>query len=253
MKGNGMDAQAGWIPMCGVVSLCAIAGCQLNPPVEPALVPNRWLGPARIAVAPALNLSGSTDFDPAGVADLMASELSFADGISVVPVSRVLGELAKDGADRVRSPEHALSLCERLGADVILVFAVTVYDAFDPPRVGISAQLHGRIPLRGGGRVDPMTLSRQGNLVASPGQASARGLLAETERVFDASHDFVIENIRRFAAIRSADNSPYGWRRYVVSQRDFVRYCCHATIRSLLYGQYGAVLRERHGKRVGMP
>jgi hypothetical protein len=52
--------------------------------------------------------------------------------------------------------------------------------------------------------------------------------------VFDASHEYVVAGIRQFAAERNADESPYGWRRYVVSQQEFVRYCCHATIRELL-------------------
>jgi len=248
-----MDARPGWIPMVVVVGMGIASGCRTANPVAPAMIPNRWLGPARIAVAPALNLSGSTDFDSAGVADLMASELSYADGISVVPVSRVLGELGRDGADRVRSPEQALALCDRLGADAILVFAVTAYDAFDPPRVGISAQLHGRQPLRRSGRIDPVSLSRRATLPDAAAEETTRGLLAETERVFDASHAFVVEDVRHYAAIRSADDSPYGWRRYVVSQRDYLRYCCYATIRSLLYGQHEDVLRERHGERVGMP
>ena len=92
-----------------------------------------------IAVAPALNLSGAADFDPSRFADLMASELSYADGISVIPVSRVLGVLAAQELEKVESQAHAHELVRLLGADAILVFAVTEYDPYDPPSIAISA------------------------------------------------------------------------------------------------------------------
>ncbi len=47
----------------------------------------------------------------------------------------------------------------------------------------------------------------------------------------------VVAEIRAFAGGRDADDSPYGWRRYVVSQQEFIRFCCHATIHSLLTGE----------------
>ena len=115
-----------------------LGGCSPPKRVEPALVVKPELGPMTIAVAPALNLSGTTDFDPERFADLMASELSYFEGISVVPVSRVLSVLAAQGAEGVESPTHALELVRLLGADAILVFAVTEYGPYDPPSIGIS-------------------------------------------------------------------------------------------------------------------
>ena len=44
----------------------------------------------------------------------------------------------------------------------------------------------------------------------------------------------VVADIKEFAKHRSGDESPYGWRKYVVSQQDFMCYCCYATIRALL-------------------
>jgi len=64
--------------------------------------------------------------------------------------------------------------------------------------------------------------------------------------VFDASHGNVVDEIKTFAARRDADASPYGWRRYVVSQQDFVRFCCHATIRALFDSPLES---ERIGRR----
>jgi hypothetical protein len=200
-----------------------------------------------IAVAPALNLSGSTDFDADRFADLMASELSYAEGISVIPVSRVLGVLAAEGRSRVDSPSQAMELVGRLGADGILIVAVTEYDPYDPPTIGISAQLYGAPPRGHGGVLDPVALSRRARLASGEASRPERRLLAQAQRVFDASHGSVVKEIRAFAALRDADKSPYGWRKYVVSQQHYIRYCCHATLEALLNGQRESVLCDDEG------
>ncbi|UCC29347.1 MAG: hypothetical protein JSU86_14240 [Phycisphaerales bacterium] len=239
----------GWGTVKLLAGTAILGGCSSAKLVEPVTVANSTFGPITIAVAPALNLSGSTDFDPDRFADLMASELSYAEGVSVIPVSRVLGVLAAQGRGEVESASHALEVAALLGADAILVFAVAEYDPYDPPSIGISAQLYGARPRSRDGALDPVALSRQASLAASEAPASPQRLLAQAQRVFDASHESVAAGIREFAAARGAEDSPYGWRKYVVSQQHFIRYCCHATIRALLNAQGESVLvggtRER--------
>lgn len=208
-----------------------------------ATIPNRLMSPITIAVAPAINQSGSTDFDPNRIADRMASELGYASGTTVIPVSRVLGAMMARGEDRLEAPDQALEVSRAVGADAILVFSVTEYEPYDPPRIGISAQLYGTGIGPHVGGVDPVALSKSGRL---PGSSSVmrrgrRRVLAEVQRVFDASHASVVADIKRYAALRDADESPFGWRRYVVSQQGFVQYCCYATIQELLDGQHGAL------------
>lgn len=217
-------------------------GCRSHQTAVSVSIENPTLSPMTIAVAPALNLSGSKDFDPNRFADIMASELSYAEGISVVPVSRVLGVLGERGLTQVDSRDLALELVDRLGADAILVFAVTGYDPYDPPKIGISAQLFGTRPGVGGGRVDPVALSRQAGLVADRGGAPMDGLLAQHQQVYDAAHQSVVGDIRAFAARRNGEGNPYGWRKYVVSQQHFIEFCCHTTIAALLNGGQGSVL-----------
>jgi hypothetical protein len=162
----------------------------------------------------------------------MASELSYTEGISVIPVSRVLGALAAQGAEGVESPSQAFELTKLLGADAVLVFAVIEYDPYDPPTIGISAQLYGSVP-RERGSVDPVALSRRTSAAVNE-TSKAHRLLAQTQRVFNAAHDDTVHDIRKFAAERDSGASPYGWRQYVVNQQGYIRYCCHATIRGLL-------------------
>ena len=250
---NGLTRRGWTIARVLLAGTVWIGGCHRGSRIEPVSIANSRLGPMTIAVAPALNLSGSMDFDPDRFADLMASELSYADGIAVIPVSRVLGVLAVQGLDRVESPGHAWELAKLLGADAILVFAVTEYDPYDPPSIGISAQLYGARPRAGSGALDPVALSRQAGLASARQPGRPDRLLAQVHRVFDASHDSVVADVRRFARRRRADESPYGWRQYVVSQRYYIRYCCHAMIRTLLTGENDPVLAENGALKVRMP
>lgn len=229
------SACMGWIPLVFSAGVSVIAGCAAEKKVDPVLIPNRNLGSMAIAVAPALNLSGSSSFDGARFADLMASELGQADGVTVIPVSRVLAVLAAQGAQTVESKAHALEVVSLLGADAILVFSVTEYDPYMPPSIAISAQLYGTRSIRGG-VLDPVALSKSASFVSAPASASHDRLLAEAQRVFDASHNAVVDEIRTFARSRRGGRSPYGWRRYVVSQQEFIRFCCYAIIRELLAG-----------------
>ena len=155
----------------------------------------------------------------------------------------MLAVLLSEGLEQVASPTHALEIARTVGANAILVFSVTDYDPYDPPRIGISAQLYGAGTGSGVGSLDPVALSRAGRMSASPPRRAGRHrrVIAETQYVFDASHGSIIAGIKRYAALRGADESPFGWRRYVVSQQGFIQYCCHATIQKLLDGQHEAV------------
>jgi len=187
--------------------------------------------PMTLAVSPALNHSGSQDFDPLRVADLMASELAQLPGVRVIPLNRVLAQLESEGRTRIESAGQALQVTDRVGADAMLVFAVTEYDPYLPPVVGISAQLYGT-GLGGYQGIDPITASRQARPVHSAVHpAKPHG---EYQRVFLGSDERVHDEIRDFARQRDADHSPYGWKRYLASQEEYLRFCCHVTARELI-------------------
>jgi len=183
-----------------------------------------------IAVAPALNFSGSAQFDPVQVADLMASELSELPQVGVIGVSRVLAVLAEQGVERIQSPEHALQVCERLGADAIVVFAITEYDAYTPI-VGLAAQLYGPRPQ--GPKLDPVATSRMARPFPVVGRREALRPWAQTQRTFHAEHEDVRRELRRYAEPRTAGRSPYGWKKYLASQTWYLRFCCHVVVRDL--------------------
>ncbi|NOS99239.1 MAG: hypothetical protein HOP29_01275 [Phycisphaerales bacterium] len=234
-NGSGGGSVRGLCLLGAALAMWVCGACREHP-VEPLRIANPTLGPLTVAVAPAMNVSGSADLDVDRVGDLMAGELSFAAGIDVIPVSRVLAVLTDQGRRHIESPTHALEVASILGADALLVFAVTEYDPYDPPVVGITAQLYGNTRHPRLAAFDPVRESRFGvpsQLVAEGGSGASQPI-AQASRVYDASEAWVAEEIKRFAATRSADRSPLEWRKFVASQQHYLRFCCHATIRSMI-------------------
>ena len=97
-------------------------------------------------------------------------------------------------------------------------------------------QWYAAPPREARGEFDPVSASRQASEIGSA--SSAAGVpatpLVQIQRVFDAAHEEVLAEVRSFGAHRSGHDSPYDWRIYVKSQELFVRYCCWASIRSML-------------------
>ena len=82
--------------------------------------------------------------------------------------------------------------------------------------------------------IDPVLASRSASPLALPAAAPPDAPLAQVQRVYNAAHEPTVAAIREFARVRGADKSPFGWRKYVVSQQQYLRFCCHATISELV-------------------
>lgn len=183
-----------------------------------------------MAIAPALNFSGAAELDPVRVADLFASELASADpNLTILPVSRTVAALARENRRQIESPAHAVRIARRLGVDAVVVLGVTEYRAYPPMIVGLVAQVYGRSP---SDFAEPDRFQDGPSLRAVGGQPdlpTAKGPNAQIQQVYNASHDDVTDLVKKYADRRDADKSPYGWRRYMVSQELFLRFCCWAS------------------------
>lgn len=211
------------------VACLSIVGCSHSrKPIGgwAAITPN-----TAIAVAPALNFSGSADFDPVRIADILASELSQVPGVAVIGVNRVLAVLAEQGVDRIQSPEHALAVSERLGADAIIVLAVTEYDAYTPI-VGIAAQMYGR-PIETS-QVDPVAASRMARPFPVVDDRGSHRPWSQSQRTFDSRQDVVRDALEDYAESRNGGGGPFGWKKYLASQEWYLRFCCNTVCRDLL-------------------
>jgi len=217
--------------------------------VKTTEIPGPYDRPTLIAVAPALNFSGSSDFDPVQVADLFTSELTMVEGIGVVGVNRVMAVLSRQGLKEVGSPGHALEICETAGCDGIVVIAITEYDPYTPV-VGMAAQLY--MNRLGGmwGRLDPVAVSRRATpFPVEESQDSPHRPRAQVQCVFNTAHNATAERVRLYAEDRGAEQSALGWRKYLESQRLFLRYCCWEVVGEMMGQEYhrmmaGATDRE---------
>jgi hypothetical protein len=206
--------------MLSVVGL-SLWGCQSTgrPSAGPTLH-----APARTFVLPpVINLSGSQDFDALKVTDLFASELLSFPGVTVIPVNLTLAALARNGKSRVETPAEAVALANEFGADATLVVAITEYDPYDPPVIGLIMQWY---PATGGG--GPIT---QVEVAADATPIAPR---YQVQRVFNAADKDVVRDLRHFAKQRDHDTSPYGWKRYKQTQELYLRYCGTALFRTII-------------------
>ncbi len=206
-----------------------------------------------VAIAPFLNQSGSSDVDPLAVSDLFFSELQMVRGFQVLPVNRSLQAMAALNLSAMTGPGDVLQLAEFLGADLIFVGAVTAYNPYDPPELGLAVQLYAR-PGQGldddpSARLDVLALERSGRpFPVDPSASDPQRPRAQVNEVYNAGHRITQKQVREFADIREGGSSPLGWRLYTKSIQHFVRFCCHRAIRQVLDAEQGRVwMAKRNG------
>lgn len=237
--GGANSPSRGWFGWCGsltlglAVALPALPGCSwLRPGSDLQPISSE---PLVVVVAPVLNLSNSTDWDPIRLTDTVASELASFEGIAVVPVNRVLAMLASEGKRIVETPADALALATALGADATVVTAITEYEPYDPPRVGILMQWYEHPRRQRLGSFDPVVASRSaGELSLVSDERGGAAPTVQVQHVVDASRAAVLEDLERYGTSRMGTGSAYGWQRHMKNQELFLRYASHATIASML-------------------
>jgi hypothetical protein len=185
-----------------------------------------------VAVAPVLNFSGEFTLDPVKAADLLASELSDVEGLVVLPVNRVMAVLAMQNKQQIESPLHALAVAEAVGADAILVPAVTEYDPYTPV-VGLILQMY-TVPRRPSAPLDARALSRQSAPLAIGEMTDPLQPTSQTQVVFNGTHEDVVKSVRHYAKSRDEEANPLGWRQYLKVQSLYLRFCWHDAIERLM-------------------
>jgi hypothetical protein len=189
------------------------------------------------AVAPALNLSGYRDVDPLLQADLVYGQLQQVNGITVIPVNRVVEVYATLKIDQVQSPEQAIVVCDLLGCDALVVPTVTAYDPYVPPKFGASLQLLGKpTDYARPASVDPRDLARQATPTKSESLAAANaanakpGAAVQAVGMFDAANGSVREALFTYATGRNDPVGPMGPREYLVSMDRYCGFVYHELI-----------------------
>lgn len=198
-----------------------LAGCSSRAEKgEPAPAPDV----KTVALLPFLDRSGA-GVDVGALADLFASELVRAGGFRVVRHRDV----------EVRTGEDALRAAWRAKADAVVVAAVTDFDPYTPPRVGLSIQVfRAAVRSLSDAEVDRLIQSaswRQGPLSVSRSDAPHWG--GSFERVYDGGDLQTRARVAAYAAGRAADGGFEPVREVLAVNSRFLQFVSHEVIREL--------------------
>jgi hypothetical protein len=217
-----------------VVAAAVLCGCsgqeKLKPPTplgSPYDRPQLW------AIAPFANESGVSIVMSDRVADQFAEQVENIDGVSAVPVNRVLTAMQRLKMRSIQSPADVTSLMNVLGVDGLIIGTVTAYDPYPPPKFGAAVQLWRR-EAQLTAMLDPVELSRAGADRASMGTLPSQEPAAQTSGIFDAANHQTLVWLDEFATGRAEPNSPYGKRIYQVNMELYTQFAAYRLLRDLL-------------------
>src|SRR5690242_13300701 len=140
--GTGLRIVRAGCSLAILLAAVAVGGCldsSLKKKPEPieSLIGSPYPNVATIAIAPAINLSGSRDVDPLAVSDALYGELQQVPGLNVIPLNRVLFAMRQLNIRTIDDPVQAQRIAEGLGAQGLVVPAVTAFDPYNPPQMGM--------------------------------------------------------------------------------------------------------------------
>jgi len=240
-----------WLSLAVLVLLITLLlqGCASKPkelPVERFYGNPYGPGPWSLAVIPFRNDSGSETLDVMAVTDAFYSELQqIGDGVQVMPNNRVLATMQKLQMQHVTSAVEVLALAEALSVDAVIVGAVTSYDPYPPPQIGMIVQLYDRKGLVKENSIvqaNSKQLALEGKPFGLDLKQEARpGLMVV--RVLDSDKKDVIERIKEYAKKREGKNASFGqklnpgwWEKYTTS-RKYLGFASYEIIGELLAQQ----------------
>jgi hypothetical protein len=215
-----------WIALMFLFGVClADAGCVTpDPPYGREHVKALTTQRRQIwAVAPVINLSGEKGVDPFLQADLVFQQLQQVRGVTAIPVNRVAEVYATLRIDRIASPEQAALVCDVLHCDGLIVPTVTIYDTYNPPKLGAAMQLFvkpssfARTP-----QVDPRELAKSATPRNVDPMPAAGDDVIQAVGLFDAANGTVRDRLHAYAAGRNDPIGPMGEKEYYMSMD---RYC----------------------------
>ncbi|MGH7213763.1 MAG: hypothetical protein ACREIT_03245, partial [Tepidisphaeraceae bacterium] len=219
------------------VALITHAGCAKKPKPYGVERPLALAGATRQqvwAVAPAVNLSGQ-QVDALLQADLLYGQAQQVRGVTVVPVNRVVEVYEALGIETVQSEEQASLVCDLLGCDGLLVPTITVYDPYNPPKLGASLQLFLKpATYARPATVDPRELARQA--APPPDAPLPHGPTGFVQSVgmFDAANGSVRDRLMLYAQGRNDPQGPLKTKEYLISMDRYVGFVYHELIEDLV-------------------
>jgi hypothetical protein len=186
------------------------------------------------AVAPAINLSGESSVDVILQADLVYHQLGAVNNVTLIPVIRVVQVYSALHITKVESEEQAALVCEQLGCDGLIIPTITIYDPYNPPKLGASLQLLRRTP--GNAQVNNVD-ARELTRMAAPMETQAlpnNPQFLQVVGMYDAANGSVHAAVLRYASGRYSPEGPLGANEYFVSMDRYCEFVYYTLIEQLL-------------------
>lgn len=235
MNGSG-NLKMRLMPIALVLAMIVTGGCEKKR-VPKVVLANPYGRQMTVAVAPVLNYSGNPDLDPVKVTDILYSEMQQVDGFAVVPVNRMLAQMVRDNIQVIETPQQALKLVSELGADAIVIAAITEYNPIYPPVVGMAVQIYGLdyapgVEMK---KIDPVVMERQATPLKVPTDIAPQFWPKnQIQRIYNSRDKQMAHLVEEFAEDRGTVQSPYKWEIYLRSQEYYLRFVCFKAIEELL-------------------
>jgi hypothetical protein len=121
-----------------------------------------------------------------------------------------------------------------MGADAIIIPAVTAYDPYRPPTLGMAVQLYTTRSLVARNEAEARRID--GSVVPVPVEdiADVQQPVSQVAAVFNSNNQTVLRELRDFAAGRTDYSSALQDEKFIVDMDQYTRFVCHAMIRRLL-------------------
>ena len=248
--------------LAAAAGLVPLAGCSFftgepkkhPPPIEFTLQ-TPYPEVRTFAIAPAINLSGSRDFDPLVVSDTLFAEMQQVEGLNVLPLNKTLIVMQKIGIHSLENAHDVQVLAEAMGADGVVVPAVTAYDPYNPPTVGMVLQLytprpHEVVPAakvetpkasraNSGGPTTVSNIAVDLAVEAAPPAPpkpfeADRQPASQVSAVFNASNQTVLKELQVFSEGRTQYDSALQDKKFLVESDAYMRFVAHAMVRRLM-------------------
>ncbi len=224
-----------WSKFAAVLLCLGIIGCGNSKP--PYGTERRLYLPGHVrqtwAVAPVINDSGQRSVDPLLQADLVYQQLQSVEGVTVIPVNKVVEAYNTLKIERVASTEQAALLCDYLGADALLIATISIYDPYDPPKMAASLNLFRRGGYRRPIDVDIRELARRAAPATMPSGPPSTGFV-QVVGMFDAANGSVRAEALSYAQGRNDPNGPYQQRIYLIEMDRYSGFVYHSLLAELL-------------------
>lgn len=183
-------------------------------------------------IGPAVNLSGQEGVDPLLQADMVYQQLQPVQGITVVPVDRVVAVYQSLRIAQVQSEDQARAVCQALGLDGLLVATVTAYDPYNPPKFAVALQLFEPSKSAAAAPVNVRELAQQAapsNNADEPHKVNFLQVVGS----YDCANGSVRQKLEGYAKGRFDPNSPLGGAEYYLNMDRYCGFVYHDLLRQL--------------------